>query len=109
MTIRDDDFTTVRQYLPRSGGTAWAESNDALDRIEEAFTELRAQAQGGGWIAVGERMPEEGRAVLFSNPLWAEPELGRFVDDGWELDDETRYTQDEVQFWHALPAPPEVT
>ena len=47
MTIRDDDFATVRYHMPR-GGNAWAESNDALDRIEEAFTELRAQAQGGG-------------------------------------------------------------
>lgn len=75
-----------------------------LELLREVI-ESRAKAERS-WIRCSERMPEEGRAVLFSNPLWAEPELGRFVDEGWELDDETRYTQDEVRFWHTLPAPP---
>lgn len=116
MTERDD-FATVRAHLPRSGGMPWAESHDALDRIESALADLRAQAQGG-WKPLwnGELLAvDEGTSYLFAVEL----------ADGWEYfqdaivwDAETDpdwsdaghgWSLENVTHFRLLPTPPEAT
>ena len=80
---------------------------------------LRAKAQGDGWIACSERMPEFGPAVLIRKELWGDPELARLNGEGsgesavtycWLIDNSGEERPlSEVTMWHALPAPPEAT
>jgi hypothetical protein len=113
---KPDDFETVRKYLPRSGGKPWAESNDALDRIEAELESLR-QSPSSLAPAGGDKLKPAGSVTVRTKLI----ELDASHDDALlriALDGDCHaigravapFMYDDVELTITrLPAPPEGT
>jgi hypothetical protein len=73
-----------------------------LDIPVEASASGKAQAE---WVAVGERLPEEGALVLVYETGWTEPAIGHHVGGVWLAEDDDD-DQLAVTHWMPLPPPP---
>lgn len=72
---------------------------------QEAAEAWDRRAEAGGWVPVGERLPEPGHlvAVLLHGNVTA-AFLAR--DGSWSLHWRDRAGAEEVAMWHLLPEPP---
>jgi len=76
--------------------------DDAADDI--AFLLKLAKPEPDGWVAVSERLPDEGTLVQL-HLLCGDVSAGHLFGENWWVDG-GRYSMEEVLAWKSMSAPP---
>jgi hypothetical protein len=97
-------FRVIRDCEPADYCSVECAVSDAreIGRLEGIAESGKAQVE---WVAVSERLPEEGALVLVYETGWTEPAIGHHVGGVWLAEDDDD-DQLAVTHWMPLPPPP---